>query len=250
MIEVGSRPDLWGVQAVITGPVGSGKTHYAVELVTYYQARQRRPGLVVIARDSTQWAPLVGATLTLDREVVTRSLDWDRLLSERPSLLVVVEADPPDAWPHLDALGQALWRVGHRLLVLDEAQRWTPLHGGAVQLAKLGTDGRKRGLDWVVIAPIIRGAAEGVSEIWRREAQLLVAFGVHSEPQVALLEELAPPWTGQVGSLRLARRDETGQFWPGEYLVYDRRTRQAVRVDGRTGTLLTLSHGQRSESLG
>jgi len=235
-----------GLQVVVTGSVGSGKSWWVGRLIGAYGARRRR--LVILDR-SDQHAALVGARLVLDRAVVGRSLDWRAVLDRARRVLVRIDADPADVLPHLAGLAHTLWEVGDTLLVAEEAQRWTPAVGGARPLALLATDARKRGIDWIVVSPELVHRQRGVASEWVRESMLRVTFSIEDPRQVELLEDLVPAWRGQVGALRIASRDPAGALTPGEYLVYDRRSRAAARVDLASGAVDEVGSGHGENNL-
>lgn len=222
---------------VVTGPVGSGKSYWAQ---SWCRRWARRGGLVIIDR-SDQHAGLVSTRLVLSRETVTRAWRWDRLLVDHPRLLVQVTADPASAWPALTGLADALYRVGQRRLLIEEAQRWTPGNAaGARALALLATDARRRAVDWCVVAPEVIARLGGVAQEWQRESRLRVAFAVSDPLQVGHLGDWTPAWRPHLASLRPLRQVEGGRIIAGEYLVWDARVGRGARVDAASGRVVDL----------
>ncbi len=132
---------------VIVGKPRSGKSSLARHLLQQYVRRRQ----VIAAVDPFGEYP-IGARVRYDGQAAARGIAWDRLLRDHPTIAIetggLVEREIP---PLLDSLCDAIWKIGHGLLVVDEAWQFWPQHGGSEGLERLARGGRHRWCDLLLV---------------------------------------------------------------------------------------------------
>lgn len=236
----GRRAYFW----LLIGTTGSGKTTTARTILKKYLPK---PDFLVVVNSSSELAEFCRKRIDIDSRALER--EWKaeelaRIIRQFGAVHLEVTGggEPKRIRAFMDALGHACMLLGRKgakrtrlLLVVDEAANYLSRATFAPGTRRVFAEGRKYGIDALVILQQLTGPGGDALDITVRRMQNIILVHPMSEPVEC--KRVTEVWPQMLDPRHLAMPSpEHGRA--GEYQIYD-------RYSGKTALVRVASNGKR-----